>query len=974
MGFLDRFRRLDDGEPPRKPRGGSGRAHFGGFLEIEEENFELRFPHGLRMFDRMYRTDPDVRKVVRMVINPLVGGTWSVEPFGGDEAEEKDIEVAEQTRWALFEHMTPDLLGHLAEALPVLVRSGFAPFEEAWEHVYHDGRDLIVPKKLHLRLPRSIQRFEEDDEGELVELIQQLPLGGNVPLPMRDLVYYRIGAEGDNWEGSSMLRPAYKPWFLKDKLERIDVMKNERLAMGVPVCYPPDGASVEQLKEMEEILGGIRAAEQGFIIAPGPHAQDLKELAASKGWRIEILGIGSGEATVDVRPSLEYQTDKVNAGFIADFMRLGQGQGAAGARATADSQENPFLAACEALAGEVETPLQQLIDRFVSLNFDVERSPRLKMSLVDSTSLNELAEFVGKLIEKEAMHPDDELEDFLRKRGDLPPADAEARDARKQQAEEARELQKKAAEAPPKPVPEPGSGADPRPKPRPAPPAAVPEPKPDPPKPAKAADHDPAERIEGEDRREARWWEDLMSLDEIETAIDNARSRFESAAGPEARRIAGEMTDAALAGKVVTPKADEDLQKAIYAELARLYRTGRSTVVDELNAQRPSAGDPAASDEESEARKRLMARAKLAAQSIGSRIWQKISHQVLMRPGDRAAAQKAGEAEAAAGLRAEAQLHAASALNEGRQDQASIQSEEIAGARYTSILDRTRCEQCALADDDVLRKLADPVRLEHKPPNQDCYGGGRCRCMEFYELKDEAPGYGGGPAPPEPPLAPPDGPGGLAADLFDVDGGTPQMQALIKDQLAAIDQVHRMPKSMPKVPIKIRPTLDGGKGKRMGQWGAGIDMEGGFHDEQIKLSGQALRLSPPQTSAVHEIAHSLDGHGFGDGTPVEAILRGGFATMFSSTPAMVEWREAVTNTAAYRNLVVNGDGYRETITELLARSYEQYIALRSGNEALKARIAARLKQDPDVYWADADFEPVAEAFDRFLATRGLRSS
>jgi hypothetical protein len=959
MGILDRFR-FTDKAPPTKPRGGSGRAHYSGFLELEEENFELRFPHGLKKLDRMYRTDPDVRRAVRMVINPLIGGTWSVEPFGGDDAEEKDIEVAEETRWALFEHMTPDLMGHLAEVLPVLVRSGFVPFEEAWEHVVHNGRDLIAPKKLHLRLPRSIERFEEDNEGELDHLIQRLPMGGNVELPLRDLVYYRIGAEGDNWEGSSMLRPIYKPWFLKDKLERIDVIKNERLAMGVPICYPPQDVNAEQLQEMEQILGGIRAAEQGFIIAPGPHAQDLKELAASKGWRIEIMGIGSGEATVDVRPSLEYQSDKIAGGFIEDFMRLGQGQGAAGARATADSQENPFLAACEALAGEVETPLQQLVDRFVALNFDPERPPKLKMSLVDSTSLNELAEFVGKLVEKEALHPDDELEDFLRKRGDLPPASAEEREERKARAEEARELQAKAAAAPPEPKP-----GDPRP---PAPPPAPgPKPKLEPAKDELEHEQEDAER------REMRWWEELMALDEIETAIDNARERFEAAGGLDARRIAGEMAAAALSGKTLTPKADKGLQNAIYAELARLYRTGRSTVVDELNAQRPGAGPADASDAESEARKRLLARAKLAAQAIGGRIWQKVSHTVLNLPGDRAAAQRAGEEEAMAGLRAEAQLHAAGALNEGRQDEADAH-DEIAGARYTSILDRRRCERCALADDDVLRPLGDPVRLAHKPPNRDCYGGGRCRCMEFYELKDEEPGYGGGTAPPEPPLTPPEGPGGLAADHFEIEGGTPQMRDLIANQLDAIDQVHRFPKSMPVVPIKIRPQVSENVPGAFGSWGGSVDLEGRWHDEQIKLSAKALRRKPPITSAVHEIGHSLDGHGFGDGTPVEAIMRSGFSEMYSSTPAMAEWREAVTSSQAYRNLIVEGNGYKETITELLARSYEQYIALRSSNGALLAKIEQRLNEESDMYWSDSDFEPIAEAFDRFFSTRGLRKS
>jgi hypothetical protein len=968
MGFLDRLRlrAADAAPPPTKPRGGSGRNHYGGFLELEEENFELRFPYGLRIFDRMYRTDPDVRRAVRMVVNLVAGGTWSVEPFGGEEAEENDVKAAEAFKWALFEFMSPDFGGHLAEALPVLVRSGFAPFEGVWEATEFEGKPLIAPRSLELRLPRTIQRFESDDMNQLQTLVQFLPTQGYVDLPLEDLVYYRIGAEGDNWEGGSMLRAAYKPWFLKDKLERIDVIKNERLAMGIPIAYPPKDATVEQIDEVERILGGIRAAEQGFIIAPGPHAQDLRKTLEGQGWRFEILGIGSGEATVDVRPSIEMQGDKISGAFIEDFMRLGQGQAASGARATADSQENPFLASAEALAGEVESPLKPLAKRFAELNFDGDRPPKVKMSTVDSTSLAELSEFVAKLVEKEVIHPDDELEDFLRQRGDLPPADAEEREERKKQAEEARELQKKAAEAPPAPAPRPGDPAPP------APAAADPRPRPAP-APGKPAEPKPKAEDAGE-RRQMRWWEELMSLDEIETAIDSARGRFESAGGEHARRLASEMADAALAGKTLTPKADDQLASALYNEMARLYRTGRSTVVDELNAQRPGAGDAAvaAADVESQAARRLRERAKLSAQSIASRIWQKVSHAVIGKPGDRARAQKAGEAEAAAALRGEAQLHAAGALNEGRNDQAEISKDEIEGARYTSILDSRRCDACAADDDDVLRRLDDPVRLSHIPPNPDCQGGGRCRCMEFFELKDEAPGYGGGTPPPEPPLSPPEGPGGLAADHFDVEGGTAQMKALVADQLAAIDQVHRIPKSVGRVPIKIKPTLDSGKGKRLGYWNGSIDLEGNWHDEEIALSAQALRRKPPLTSAVHEVGHSLDGHGFGDGTPVAAIANSGGRDLFSSTPAMIEWREAVTNSAAYRGLVAEGSDYQREIRELLARSYEQYIALRSGNEVLKAKIVARLEAEPNIYWSDADFQPIAEAFDRFLATRGLR--
>lgn len=77
MGLLDRLRTT---QPSTKPRGESGRGHVDGFLALEELNNDLRGRAGFTVFDRMYRTDPDVRRNVAMVVNPIVGGTWSVEP------------------------------------------------------------------------------------------------------------------------------------------------------------------------------------------------------------------------------------------------------------------------------------------------------------------------------------------------------------------------------------------------------------------------------------------------------------------------------------------------------------------------------------------------------------------------------------------------------------------------------------------------------------------------------------------------------------------------------------------------------------------------------------------------------------------------------------------------------------------------------------------------------------------------------
>jgi hypothetical protein len=83
-------------------------------------------------------------------------------------------------------------------------------------------------------------------------------------------------------------------------------------------------------------------------------------------------------------------------------------------------------------------------------------------------------------------------------------------------------------------------------------------------------------------------------------------------------------------------------------------------------------------------------------------------------------------------------MNAAAAVNEGRSDEADSRADEIKGAYYTSLLDKASCDRCSAADDDVLRSLDDPVRLARKPPNRDCLGGDRCRCLEAFVIKDEA--------------------------------------------------------------------------------------------------------------------------------------------------------------------------------------------------------------------------------------------
>lgn len=705
-------------KPQTRARGNSGRWHTDGFLQYEELNVDLQHPAGCVVYDRMWRTDPDVRRVWGMWCNPIIAGTWQIEPYGGDDADEQGRQDAELVRWALFDHLRGGLTGHLSEALPTL-RHGFAPFEQVWHTATWDGGAVLVPEYLGLRVPRTIQRFLQDDREQLDALEQFTADGGLVLMPASDLVYYRVGAEGDNWEGLSPLRAIYKPWYLKDGMEKLDAVAQERHAVGIAVLYPPTQVNdTAALDELEAAIEGLRGGETAHLVMPGPKAGEGAE--DGQGWLFEMQGMGSvTQGGRSAQPSLQYHTDKIAAGLIAEFMRLGQS--GEGARATADVQQDPFYVAVEGFTSTIiEPPLQALAERIVRVNRgDRDGFPQVRMSLVDATSLSELADYVQKLSSAGALAADDPLEDYLRERGDLPPADPQAREMRKQQAEEDRQLQADAMRAKARG----GAAGDEQ----------------DGTQQASTAPGTPdgGRSLFARQDRPARHWEQQMSLDAIEDALNEARDRFAKAGADAARQHARQVAAAVAAGRAPSVKAPQELVAALEQVLTDLYTLGRVTVRDELARQGARLPDSYA---RGKVARMIARRAAAAARAVAAAVARRVEQVDLQHDGaGEADLQAAGEQTAAATLRAEGQLHAGPAVNMGRSDEADEHADLIRGARYTSILDASRCEMCALADDDVLRPLDDPVRLSRRPPNAACHGGDRCRCLEFYEMTEEAP-------------------------------------------------------------------------------------------------------------------------------------------------------------------------------------------------------------------------------------------
>lgn len=825
MGLLDRIRSA--GPPPieARPLTVTGRGHVDGFLQMEELNVDLVGRAGLEIYDRMYRTDGDVRQVLHLLANPIIAGTWEVIPAGGPTADQDAIDDAEFVRWALFENMSPNLRGHLWECLPVLFRSGFAPFEKVWEVAEYNGQSVTVPRGLQLRLPRTIYRWKQDEWGGLEAIQQYLPVpraqvvaGPNVIipgdpvlansgtedptgrddasvtdstiitdtrmpdyrqtvwLPTSNLIYYRIGAEGDNWEGVSLLRPAYKHWIMKDAIERMDAIAQEKEALGIPVCYPPLGATPDQFEAVEIMLAGIRANTQGYILMPGPKASGTGTSGQGfgQGWLIEYLKPGEHGSGRDPQPSLSYHTDKISAAFIAEFIRIGHSL-TGGNRDIGETQMDPFLVGVEAITGLIEDIINdQLVAPIVAYNRpNAKAMPRLKMSLVDAATLSQIADFCLKLIQVGAMIPDQPLEDFLRARADLPPADSlEVEERGDLDGSLRREILmgKNGGGGAPAGTNGPagsttGGSADgskgvdnkdkssqngngaPAPAPTPSAHEAlvkkamsgttlsaddyVPMPRGNVPAPAEAPHHGTEPRV--------RWrpqapYELSVDLDRIEDHFDSAPARLMSGCDVTMCQLARDMAENYPTRVTEHPELQSNIQRV----LDDAYDFGAQTVSEEI--QRHTQGLPyqlAAATGRNRARNEE--RAAHGTMQVVDAMHHAIAH-AHMQGDPMHRKQRSAEKAGAAAMKSVARAHVASAFNQGRSDRLLDAADGDPGikwgVRYTAILDKNTCGNCRDADDGVIRSLDDPVRLENQPPNPHCDSteglqGNQCRCFEI---------------------------------------------------------------------------------------------------------------------------------------------------------------------------------------------------------------------------------------------------
>lgn len=267
---------------------------------------ELRDKRGLRTFYDMVRSDGTVRSALRIVKTPIQGAEWYMEPFSDATIDKNIAKFVQETLFddmeTLWEHFIEDSLRSLDY--------GFFCFELAWYLDRKSGKLKVNLPPIH---PLDIQGWNYDAVNRIIgvtlEPINGLDFTKKIEIPMSNLLIQVFEMEGGDIRGTSLLRTAFKHWYYKDTMYKIDAIQKERHGIGVPVIKLPMGFTPKD-KELANDLGrNLRTNEKAYITIP---------------WSWEVIFAKLEGQPVDPIPSIEHHDHKIYESILASFMGSGE--------------------------------------------------------------------------------------------------------------------------------------------------------------------------------------------------------------------------------------------------------------------------------------------------------------------------------------------------------------------------------------------------------------------------------------------------------------------------------------------------------------------------------------------------------------------------------------------------------------------------------------------------------------------------
>lgn len=400
----DRGKSLSVQEADYREIGSTGYSVWTNY-QREDYNPQLRSAQGWRVFDKMRRNDGQVSMSLRLAKTPIIAARWYMEPASDDP---RDRRISEFVWNNLTKWMTMSWPQLLTECL-LMLDYGWYAFEKVYDvKEGPGGGQYVIWRKFAPRHPLDLWEWDLDANGGPKGARFYGPDGSadSVYIPVDKLAIFTHQKEAGNLEGISLLRPAYKHWYFKETLYKIDAIQKERHGIGIPIIKLPLGFKAEDRNTADELGRNLRTNEKAHVVLPPM-------------WEIMFAKL-EGQP-VDCMTSIEHHDKMIARNILGQFMNADR---------TSDSAEqiDVFMKSARFVADIVRDVFNKYcIPQLVDYNWaNVESYPELRVrrlgDTVDHRTISfALRNYVGAALVK----PDDELENWIRDEMDLPKPDVD---------------------------------------------------------------------------------------------------------------------------------------------------------------------------------------------------------------------------------------------------------------------------------------------------------------------------------------------------------------------------------------------------------------------------------------------------------------------------------------------------------------------------------------------------------------------
>jgi hypothetical protein len=366
-----------------------------------EYNYDLIGRRGLQKYDQMRKGDGTVRGTMRLIKTPILNAHWFVEPASEST---RDQNAADFVTWNLVEAMTYSFGQLIYEAL-LMLDFGYYMFEKVWREGRWNNRDVLYWGKLAPRHPIDVldDGWHFDKNGGPLSVDMENPNTNSadpINIKIEKLLVMSFDKEAGNIQGIPLLRSAYKHWFFKEQLYKIDAIQKERHGIGVPIIKLPPNFTQADKTLAQEMGRNLRTNETAHLVLPPNWDVFFAELQGQP---------------VDALASAMHHDLQIQKNIMAPFLDNPVGA----------DEMSTFQAACRFVADLIrDTFNKHAIPQLIAYNFERVGVPKLRATNIGNKADQRTLSFALRNYSGAGMiRPDERLERYLRDLMDLPAID-----------------------------------------------------------------------------------------------------------------------------------------------------------------------------------------------------------------------------------------------------------------------------------------------------------------------------------------------------------------------------------------------------------------------------------------------------------------------------------------------------------------------------------------------------------------------